>query len=342
MSRQLQVYGARGLRSYGAPGYGSYKVAKWAAKYLGKRIGRYSWKSDASGGSKKQKAGPKPKNVAGRPRSGGGMDGRIRRLERTVIDDISTRTFRKRAYSRLAAIVNVKPLLEFTGIIVTDLEAALTGVRFWDSSVAPGSFTTGDLKGPESQQCQIASLDSKITIRNNGVVDCYLELYLIVPKVDGSITGIAAYESGMGDQQGATHTAVNSFLTDSEQFKALWKIVQSKKILLIAGRETSLSYHFGSFAYNPSIFDDHSDTYQRKLGGHSYVIRLSGVVSHIVGTPTTLGSGACSVDMYRDQKIVVKYDSGGPTLRDIHLEDNGAAGVTHSTNKAASAQQTFA
>lgn len=329
----------RAARTYGPQTVAAYQ----AAKFLGKRaVSNIMFKSRGGKKSASSSAKKRQKNTGGNARGGGGWDGRIRRLERTVIDDISTRTFRKLDYSREASAVNQKLSLDFTGVVVADIESALTGVRFWDSSTSPGSFKTGDLKGAESQQCQISSVDSKLMVRNNGVVDCHVELYLCVPKVDTSLTILNTYQNGLAAQGNPDLGAVNSYLTDSEQFKKLWKIKTSKKMLLRAGTQTSLSYHFGPFSYNPAIFDDHADVFQKKLAGHAYMIRCMGVISHLIATPTTVGSGACSVDVYRSMKIVVKYDSGGPTLRDLHYEDNGAAAVLSSTNKPESAQQVFA
>lgn len=226
---------------------------------------------------------------------------------------------RQRNTSRVTSSVNSITFAAYAeGGSIAHLEAAMASLRYFDpgtNALVTAAPTTGTY-----HRDIIASVTNKILIRNNYQVPCKLRLYACRPKDDTSISATTAFSNGLTDQGNPSATSPLVFLTDSSQFNELWKIDQSKMVVLQPGQECIHSYHIKEFDYDFALGDSHSLSYQSKYNGFNYVIRLEGILGHDTAIDEQ-GTLQAAVDVQIDSTYKFRYDAG-KDLEDYSVTDN--------------------
>lgn len=253
--------------------------------------------------------------------------GRIKDLEKKVKDisallenDRATHTHRYRAVARVLSSVNSVTQTAFSTGSITSLETAMANLRFFDPGT--NALVTADPSTGTYQRDILCNVNTKMTLRNNYQTPADVRLYFCRPKADTSISPTSAFTNGLTDQGNPSSSSPVMYLTDSQQFKELWSIEASKKVILEPGEMCSLSYYIKDFEYDFASSDAHSLAHQRRYNGYSWVIRIVGVLGH----DTTLdeqGFLQCGVDAVQDVTYVFKYDAG-KDLNDYSISDNSS------------------
>lgn len=253
---------------------------------------------------------------------------KVNEISKSLKHDMSHRTLRERSTGVVGALTNVaSTMTTITGCIPSTLETCLTNMRWW--SEATGAYVDASPLTGAAIDIKFVKVYSNLLVRNNYQSPCEVFIYCVVPKVDTSISPSTAYTNGLTDQDAPSATNCLLFLSDSDEFKKLYKIEKSYHRYLDAGRQVSFSYAVKKpFYYDPSHYDDQSDTYQPSYGTHLWVVRTVGVLGHdtVAQEFGTLNSG---VDYMCDRTVVCEYDSGGPGLNDIAV-NNASSGFSNS------------
>ena len=144
--------------------------------------------------------------------------------------------------------------------------------------------------------------------KNNWPLPVKVEVYCCIPQDATSLTASSIVNSGLTDVgtglSGAT-LMVSPF--DTPSFTDLYQVIYVKKRVLKPGAGMMCSYKVGAHDYDPSFHDNHSLTYQRRLGTHQYYYRVCGVLSHDQTTAGLEGILASKVDYQLFTKYVIDY-----------------------------------
>lgn len=209
---------------------------------------------------------------------------------------------------------------------ITALEAAMANLRYFDPGT--NALVTANPAGGTFQRDINVSIWRRMLVKNNYQIPVYVELYSCIPKVDGSSTPVSLYTSGLADQGDPTNTCVLLNFKDSIDLKNMWECKLLKRGVLKPGSSFIGTRYHKEFEYNFGVTDQHADLYQRRYGGHSWVIKLSGVLGHDPGAGTLVGGAAGQVDAEEHTIYTFKYDAG-KDLHDITCVDNADAPVTN-------------
>lgn len=270
------------------------------------------------------------------------LTNRVNRLAKSLKSDQAIHTHRRR--NVLAAGCNAGEVnnVGVQSLNTTTLEDAMAFLRYYNPAV-PGTLTTADANtGTYNRQIHFASIATKFTVRNNYKVPCHISIYSCTPKHDTNIAPMSFYGSGATDQGGVATTSPLLFPSDIQLVKENWSMKRVKNTLLQPGAQTSASHYLKGIDYNPSVVDTHTLQFQKKYGGHQWVVRIEGVIGHdtVAADYLTMQS---QVDTIVDFKFVITYDAG-VNLNDFSVDDNSSASFTNSgvvSNKPASSNQAY-
>lgn len=252
----------------------------------------------------------------------------LKEIKQSLKSDQAVHTFRGRYTGRTTCAVNQSVFYGVPSIQASTLETAMANLRYYDPAV-PGTLVTANAStGTYTRQVHFKRLYNVLTIRNNYQIPVNVKVYSLAPRNDTSIAPETFFSNGLTDQ-GAALSATSPILypTDIDMFNANWRILKSKSRLLLPGREFSISYSFGPFDYDPSNYDSHSLSFQRKFGAHYFGIRLEGVLGHdtVADEQTTM---QCAIDWMLNKKHVITYDAG-VNLNDYYTDNSADASFTN-------------
>lgn len=249
------------------------------------------------------------------------LNKRLNKLSKEVKRNRSHHTYRLRVTDACLSSANQQGFLSNGLLQDTYFDNAVAALRFFDPS-NPATLVTADL-GTSTYQQDINFIKSSVTytVRNNYQVPCYIRVFLCIPKVDTSLSPGTCFTSGLADQGNPSTTNPRLYLTDSDLFDDIWKIHSSKKMLLMPGRQISLSYSAPrSFEYDPSLIDSHPSSYMRQYFACSSFVQVSGVVGHDTSLDEQ-GTLAAGVDIMADITFKIEYNSGGAVLNDFTVSN---------------------
>lgn len=208
---------------------------------------------------------------------------------------------------------------------ITALQSAMANLRFYDTTT--DALVLRDPANGTYQRDITVAIFRKILITNNYQVPVYVHLYSCTPKVDQADNAANLFATGLVDQQNPLNTSVLINFKDSIDMKSLWNCKLIKKGLLKPGSTYVGSRFHKQFDYNFGVTDEHTLPYQKRYGGHNWVVRITGVLGHDIGGGTGVGSMSCGVDIAINTTYKFKYDAG-KDLHDITVSDNADAPVS--------------
>lgn len=232
-------------------------------------------------------------------------------------------TFRWRSTGRILASANQQNFSSITAVSVTSLETVLANLKYYDPA-NPGTLVTADAtSGSYQKDFTFAVQYAKGVIRNNYQSPCRVTLYFLMVKDDTSINPPTAFSNGLVDTGGVSETSPLAFVSDSIQFKDLWKIAKSTKVELQPGEEYKFSFKTRSFEYDPSLTDSHPDAYQTRNKAYAICARVEGVIGHDTSADEQ-GILQSGIDWVLDRTWVVEY-SAGVNINYIVINDTSDA-----------------
>lgn len=236
---------------------------------------------------------------------------RVRELSQKMAQGEGWLTYRTAAVGALLASNNVQ---NFASLGINDLaitETILGQLRYYDPST-PGTLLVADFtSGTFQRKVHIDRIVAMLTLRNNYQTQAKVTVYTCKALNDTSISPTSAYVNGMNDSGNDTAgTNPLSYITDSPQFKELWKIVKKNVFVMSPGDEVIVSSNPKGYWYDASLADSHNLTYQREFNSHAYAIFVQGVLSHDSAVANEQGLAQCGIDYNLQRTFQVKYDAG--------------------------------
>jgi len=251
----------------------------------------------------------------------------VRKLQKAVAAERSNYTMRDIVVGRVVTGFGANAWLDVVGSSLSTAEQAMSAWPMYDA--ATGSVVTAPpTVGTYGREVQMEQY-SRMTLRNNYNTPVKVDLYVVVPRADTSIAPNSALQAGLTDQGNVSINSINTQITDSDVFNALWKIKKKRSKILAPGSELHASYSTGLFTYDGSVADSHALVYQRRLKGYAYVIRVEGPPGHDSGISTEFASGHGGCDYQLKRVWKAKYDSGGPKLNYFFENDDQASSMTN-------------
>lgn len=302
-------YAARKAASYG---YRAYKYGQAA-------YNRFTTKSKSAAAYSRSKKGPRkfPKT----------LKKQVRELKRLAESDMGTLVYRYRTISLRSAAVGQSTLNSLSGMTMSNYEAALAQLRYYDPSNPGTLLTAAGATGTFQKDFLINKSYSKYTAYNNYQTPAKVTLYICVPKSDTSITPQNAFTNGLTDIGAPSSTNVLIHPTDSQEFNDIWKIVKSKTKLIQPGSSLTITHSVKPFQYDPALFDSHTLNYQKKSGCFTCMIRIEGPVGHDTSAAEYTNIAA-SVELEEIRVIEVKY-SAGADIKTVYVEDAASSSFTN-------------
>lgn len=273
------------------------------------------------------------------------LNTRVNKLSRSLKSDQATHTLRSNEVDSVGASARQCNNNTFFQWDVTNVEASMAALRYYDPSL-PGTLVTANAAtGTYTRQVHFSQLYESVCVRNNYQVPAYVTLYLCTSKVDTDNSPTAFYSSGLADQYSGTSPGTSSVLihmSDIKQVTDNWTLKRMKHKLLEPGQQFSCFSAFRAFDYDPSNVDSHNLAYQKKYRGHCWVVRVEGAIAHDTVAAQYLKQQA-QVDIYSQRTVKITYDAG-VNLTDISVLDNQTSAFSNSgvvSNKPVSDNQAF-
>ena len=202
---------------------------------------------------------------------------------------------------------------------VTILQGVIDSVKYFDPAT-PATLITVDLTSPTFQnQVRFTKSYCKILARNNYVVPARVTLYVCKIKKDSNIIPSLAISNGIADMSNAAVTSPLIYPSDSHEFRDLWSIVKSKRVVLLPGEECSISHSFPAFKYDVALSDSHGLSFQTYFHGSYLLVRVEGVPAH--GSTSGVTQSKAGVDIEYQRHHTVKYP-GGADIEYLEVSDN--------------------
>lgn len=206
---------------------------------------------------------------------------------------------------------------------LTNLEAVLTNLKYYDPAAPTALVTASGLTGTYSKKFHFATSYHKIKLSNNFRTPVNVRFYILETRDDTSLTPNSAYQNGLADVGGPSASSPLVYPTDSPQLMELFKIARSEVMTLEAGQSKDYSYSCKPFDYDPSISDNHNLEYQKAFNGSAILIRVEGPLGHD-GTLDEQGILQSELDVMVNSTWKVLYDAGAE-VKDIVVQDNSSS-----------------
>lgn len=200
-----------------------------------------------------------------------------------------------------------------------------------DGAGGPGTIVKADFSGSgqHSHHLWHGKKTYSILIRNNYHAPCQVEVFVCVPKTRTGVFPTAAMAASFADNQETAEDFPSlEFPTlhpkSFKQFNRDWTIKRTHARYLHAGDQLNFSHIEAGFAYNPSLVEQHTESFQRKYGGVVFMLRILGAVGHKTDGGTPINHIKAQVDWMMSSKTSVYYD-GSANLRNMRLKGGAAA-----------------
>lgn len=205
------------------------------------------------------------------------------------------------------------------GTTINDLQTACSNLRYFDS--VNNTLVTHDASEGTYQRDIRLAITKFATFANNSSVPTRIEVYSCTPKEDTSIEPPTAFANGLIDQGNPSSVSPLVYIKDSIQLKSSWSCKRVIKKTLRPGAVVSCRWFKKQFSFNFALVDVHNFSYQKRYGGHYFMVRVCGPLGHD-GTLTTtqIGLLGAGVDAKYDTHYTFSYDAG-KDLHDISIND---------------------
>lgn len=237
------------------------------------------------------------------------MKSQIRELKRLAEADMGELIYRFRNTFTQRASVNSIDQGEYFSHTSDTLETVLSELRYYNPSSPTALVQADGASGSYQKDFLFTSVYHKLHVRNNYQVPVDVTIYKIRLKGDTSITPLTSFTNGLADVGNPGSSSPLVYLSDSEQFKELYTIEQSKSFRLSPGSTRTMSQSLKNLLYDPSARDSHTLTYQRAHRNMWFIVRVEGVVGHD-STLSEIGVLEAGVDILVDRTFRVKYPAG--------------------------------
>ena len=214
-----------------------------------------------------------------------------------------------------------------------------------EDPTVPKYFNTG-LAGGNDRDFLFTGISSKLVLRNNNKQDALVRMYCLVPKGATNLSPEPLIAAGMDarTEQIDPEEYPGGYLTDSMVLMDLYKIVQTKKIVLEAGKEMVMKYFHGPFTYNTALRAETGvdSDFSPEWGAHVYVFQIMGRATQSLAAPSGVGVGPAEVVSWFTTKLEAQYDAGG-AIRQLDYDPvaQSTYGDSTSANQPVSGRQSF-
>jgi len=200
------------------------------------------------------------------------------------------------------------------------LETALAETRFFDPS-NPGTLIQASSATATYDRSYSIKNTSYFHFKNNYQVPVEVTLYKYKVKTDTNLDPYTAFTNGLTDTGGASASSVAVSPTDVSQVKDIMTLKSTTKWTMKPGDSRSFTINSKAFDYNPADYDAQSLAYQKGFDSQFLMVRIQGPPSHDKTTAAQIGTIAAGVDFVWKRTTVVRYNSGGPNLEYLVVND---------------------
>lgn len=310
---------AAGLAKYGWQAYRAYLSArgpKRSRSYFNERP--YS----ARYGPKKRRRYNKPKSKLKK------LAKKVAVIARDVKSNIGIHIKRERNCGRMICSVTESEHAVFTATSIAILAQSLTNLKYFNPA-APATLITVDADlGAYHRDILFKSIYNTIVCKNNYQTDVVCTVYYCENKKDTDLDCLTAWTNGLADVGNPSSSSRLVYLTDSYEFKDLWKISKRKVKTLKPGMTLECSFGYKATEFDPALIDNHNLDFQKRFRGSQWVVRLEGTLGHDTVVTTERGSLQCGVDIETGFVHVIHY-AAGVDLKTIEVEDNCSTTFTN-------------
>lgn len=346
MPGRVVTYGRnrRGVVNYGRGNYYRplARVAGYAARYAyrtysQRRASTYNRANQSR--KRKRYRGAQGKRMR-RTKKKKGFSKRLNIVERKLVDG---KTVLRYKGNDTQFIYTFDGNTENTNITAWDrntLQAVIAQMRFYDATTNSYLQKDPELK---STRLKFTNIMSKMTLKNNYTVPVNVAVYVCRVNSDDANTPSVAFGNAVADQvtfitNPAATAAESNHIYPSElsMFKKQWKIIQTKKRMLLNGQSMNVSAMLKDLTYSADWFDEFTIIDSRKIKATTFFVRVTGVLGHENVTPISkVGSVEGSVDVQTKFYATMRYNGGGPGITYTVIDDQstlvaadqGAAGT---------------
>lgn len=264
------------------------------------------------------------------------MEKRLRAVEKCCASSKALFVKKYSVAGTTSCAVNKSATTQLTSFSLSDVESFLSSVPVFDQQAV--TYSNVDFTSQTSQTFYHIKGYSKVTYVNNNAGPVRVNLYLLRPKVDSSLTPTNRFSAGVTDQGGAVDD-LNAYIMEYEHVKEGFANLSHKVKVLQPGQSISMS-HSSVISYDPSEVDNHNLSYTKALGTVFHVLRLEGVIGHDSTTTSIIGTCGGAVDYLHEQRYELSYDGGGDFKKFAYSDNLGAVSTgIHGSKPIAGNQQ---
>lgn len=198
------------------------------------------------------------------------------------------------------------------------IEGAFQSLRYFNP--ATNSLETKDASVGTYSRDLCLSIQRKLTVRNNYQVPVRVQVWTCRPKDATSDTALSLLDTGLADQNNPANRSPLVYVTDSKDLTNVWNVKACINRYLLPGQSAVCHANDKRFDYQISTADEHTVAFQKKQGGHNFLLRVSGIVGHDTLT-AQCSLVSAGVDWLFDATYRIEYDAG-KDLHDYSLDDN--------------------
>lgn len=223
----------------------------------------------------------------------------------------STHDYRQAVVFQALCAENECSYTESAGITATNMEQALTSLRFIDRGAPPAAdeIDLSTVVG-NNQKILFKDLMSCFTAKNNGHLAVDIRIYKF--KCTGNTdTGVVLFMEADEDATltGTTDASTSTLVypSDFRLLRQAWQLMDTTSVRLNPGDETKAYANVKSRVYNPQVKDNDPLTPSYIKGDILWCIRVVGTISHGITDTTQIGLCDGGVDCHVLRQYKVKY-----------------------------------
>lgn len=209
---------------------------------------------------------------------------------------------------------------------LTSIEGALGNLRYFDPSsntMVPLSAVSGTYSRDLCIQ-----ISRKLVVKNNYHVPCHVQVWSCTPKDATGVDVETAFTGGLVDQGNPSNSSPLVYISDSHDLKNIWKINCLVDRFLQPGQSAVARANTKRFDYTIATNDVHTAAYQKKQGGHTFLLRVVGTLGHDSGGTGEEGIMEGGVDWLFDGVLTAEYDAG-KDVHDYSIDDTSTSAFTN-------------
>lgn len=276
--------------------------------------------------SKKSKAGPSgTKRKRGLRGKGSGLKKmkkcslknlckQVKRIDSRLREGETTLEFRFKGTGQYVKPVNRKLHVANIGMVKATFDNVLAQLQYYNATSGEFETKAFEVSTADQKTVLIDSCSTTLSLKNSYQVPVAMDIYLVQPKENSSLSPVADFQTGMGNKLvdptiPTDHTLIN--LKDSQEFRYRWSSKKIRSVTLIPGQTTSVSRTVRGIIYDPTAVS--ALAAQRQLKSfYFYIVFKDNIhnLGHSNPTVTVFGHLNGAVDYSVTQITKVKYDGG--------------------------------